>query len=150
MREGIVTDTEGRILGVITRALGGSIKADINKCIKVNSIINIAEKLCNGGNMLYCGINPENIPAWVLRENELENGIYVNGVEASSPASDAGIRKGDIITEVNDIKINTVEEFTDFLMNASENTSIKINLYRSSKSTDNKISVLVRPVNRNN
>lgn len=148
--EGIVTDTEGRILGVITRALGGSIKADINKCIKVNSIINIAEKLCNGGNMLYCGINLENIPAWVLRENELENGIYVNGVEASSPASDAGIRKGDIITEVNDVKINTVEEFTDLLMAASENTSIKINLYRSSKSTDNKISVMVRPVNRNN
>ena len=100
--------------------------------------------------MLYCGINLENIPAWVLRENELENGIYVNGVEASSPASDAGIRKGDIITEVNDVKINTVEEFTDLLMAASENTSIKIDLYRSSKSTDNKISVMVRPVNRNN
>ena len=100
--------------------------------------------------MVYCGINLENIPSWVLRENELENGIYVNSVEASSPASDAGIRKGDIITAINDVKINDVTEYTDFLMNATENSSIKVDLYRSSKASDNNITVTVRPINRNN
>lgn len=148
--EGIVADTDGRVIGIITRTLGGSVKADINKCMKVNSIIKIAEKLCNGGNMVYCGINLENIPSWVLRENELENGIYVNSVEASSPASDAGIRKGDIITAINDVKISDVKEYTDFLMNATENSSIKVDLYRSSKASDNNITVTVRPINRNN
>ena len=148
--EGIVADTDGRVIGIITRTLGSSVKADINKCMKVNSIIKIAEKLCNGGNMVYCGINLENIPSWVLRENELENGIYVNSVEASSPASDAGIRKGDIITAINDVKINDVKEYTDFLMSATETTSIKVDLYRSSKASDNNITVTVRPINRNN
>lgn len=148
--EGIVADTDGRVIGIITRVLGGSVKADINKCMKVNSIIKIAEKLCNGGNMVYCGINLENIPSWVLRENELENGIYVNSVEASSPASDAGIRKGDIITAINDVKISDVKEYTDFLMNATENTSINVDLYRSTKASDNHITVTVRPINRNN
>ena len=100
--------------------------------------------------MVYCGINLEDVPLWVLRENELENGIYVNSVEASSPASDAGIRKGDFIIAVNDIRISTVKEYTDFLMTAAENTPIKVDLYRSSKASDNMMSVTVRPINRNN
>ena len=148
--EGIVADLDGKVVGIINRHLGTSVKADINKCMKTASIIKIAEKLCNGGNMVYCGINLEEVPLWVLRENELENGIYVNSVEASSPASDAGIRKGDFIIAVNDIRISTVKEYTDFLMTAAENTPIKVDLYRSSKASDNMLSVTVRPINRNN
>jgi S1-C subfamily serine protease len=140
--EGIVADTDGRVIGIITRVLGGSVKADINKCMKVNSIIMIAEKLCNGGNMVYCGINLENIPSWVLRENELENGIYVNSVEASSPASDAGIRKGDIITAIDGTKTNDASTMTEKMAQRRPNDRVTISYNRNG--IDKKVEVTLK------
>ena len=148
--EGIVTDIDGNLVGVITRQLGGSLKFSANKCMKVNSLVNIAEILCNGGSRAYVGIVAENIPAWALKENNIEYGIYVNSVAPSSPAADAGIRNGDFIISVNGQEISDVDVFSDILIRAVENNEMNIELYRASKSTDPKFSVIVRPVNRNN
>ena len=148
--EGIVTDINGNLVGIITRQLGSSIKFSANKCMKVNSLVKIAEILCNGSSRAYFGIVAENIPAWALKENNIEYGIYVNSVAPSSPAADAGIRKGDFIISVNGQEISNVDVFSDILMQAVENSEMNIELYRASKSTDPKFSVIVRPVNRNN
>ncbi|MBR4341819.1 MAG: PDZ domain-containing protein [Lachnospiraceae bacterium] len=147
--EGVVTDIDGKVVGIITRQLGSSIKINVNKCMRVNSLVKIAEKLCNGNDRVYFGILAENIPDWALRENNIESGIYVNSVEPSSPASDAGIRRGDFIISVNGQQIDDVDAFSDILMQAAENSVMEIELYRSSKSADQRFSVSVRPVNRN-
>jgi len=148
--EGIITDIDGKVIGIMCRNIGDSIKADVNKCMKVNSLVKVTEKLCNGEPRVYFGVNVEDIPAWALKENNIDNGIYVNNVEPSSPASDAGIRKGDFITAINGGAIRNVSDFTDFLMQISENSSITVELYRASKSADQKFVVSVRPINRNN
>ena len=145
---GIITDTEGNLIGIITRQLGSSINADINKCIKVNSIVKIAEKLCNNEGRLYFGIVAEDIPGWALAENNLEYGIYVNNVEPSSPASDAGIRKGDFIIGVDGNRIDSVESFAEILMAAGEGKIMNIDVYRTSKSTDQMFTVQVKTVKR--
>lgn len=148
--EGIVTDLDGKLVGIITRKLGESVEADVNKCMRVNDLIKVAEKLCNGESRLYFGIKAENIPEWALRENNIENGIYVNGVEPSSPASDAGLRKGDFITAINGRKINEVSEFSEILMDATENSELVIVGYRVSKSASPEFTVTVKPEKRNN
>ena len=148
--EGVITDIDGKLIGVITRRLGSSLKFNINKCIKINSLIKVAEKLCNGVNRIYFGIVAENIPNWALRENNIESGIYVNGVEPSSPAADAGIRRGDFIVSVDGKEIGDVDDFSEILLQASENSIMNIELYRSSKSADQRFFVTVIPVNRNN
>ena len=118
--------------------------------MRVNDLIQMAEKLCNGENRVYFGIKAGNIPMWVLRENNLENGISVNNVEPSSPASDAGLRKGDFIISVNGVKINEVKEFSDILMKTEEGSSLEIEVYRESKTQEPYFSVVVNPVKRNN
>ena len=148
--EGVVADLDGKVVGIITRKIGSGMLSNVNKCIRVNSLIKVAEKLCNGGSRLYLGITAENIPSWALRENDIENGIYVTGVEASSPASDAGIRKGDFITAVNGIKISDVGEFSDLLMGSDENSELAIQIFRVSKASEPNFSITVKPIKRNN
>ena len=147
--EGIVADLDGKVIGIITRRLGTGIMPDTNKCMRVNDLVKMAEKLCNGENRVYFGIKAEDIPSWALVENHLENGIYVNNVEPSSPASDAGLRKGDFIISVDGVKINEVEEFSDILMKATENSSLEIEIYRTSKAQEPEFTVTVKPVKRN-
>ena len=148
--EGIMTDLDGKVIGIVTRKLGSNIMPGVNKCMRVNDLVKVAEKLCNGENRVYFGIKAENIPAWALRENNIESGIYVNGVEPSSPASDAGLRKGDFIMSVNGVSINGVNEFSDILMQATEDTNLTIEIYRVSKTAEPRFSVTVKPVKRNN
>ena len=148
--EGIVADLDGKVIGIITRKLGSDIMPNVNKCMRVNDLIKVAEKLCNGENRVYFGIKAGNIPAWVLRENNIENGICVNSVEPSSPASDSGLRKGDFIISVNGTLISEVKEFSDILMDSDESSSLTIEVYRVSKTQDPKFTVVVHPVKRNN
>ena len=147
---GIIVDLEGRLIGIITRQVGSSIKFTISKAMKVNSLVKVAEILCNGGSRMYLGLKTEDIPDRALRENNIDNGIYVSSVEPSSPASDAGIRKGDFILSLNGIPINDVSLFTNILMQAEENGSLEIELYRASKSADQKFKVTVKPIKKHN
>ena len=71
-------------------------------------------------------------------------------MEPSSPASDAGLRKGDFIISVDGVKINEVKEFSDILMKADESSSLMIEVYRASKVQEPNFSVVVHPVKRNN
>ena len=147
---GIIVDLNGRLVGIITRQVGSSIKFNISKSIKVNCLVKVAETLCNGGSRIYVGLKSEDIPDWALRENSIENGIYVSGVEPSSPASDAGIRKGDFIISMNDIPIVDVGLFTNILMQSDENSTLEIELYRASKSADQRFKVSVKPIKKHN
>lgn len=148
--EGVMADLDGKVIGIITRKIGADIMPNVNKCMRVNDLIQVAEKLCNGENRNYFGIKAGNIPMWVLRENNLENGISVSNVEPSSPASDAGLRKGDFIISVNGVKINEVKEFSDILMQADESSALEIEVYRESKTQEPYFTVVVHPVKRNN
>ena len=71
-------------------------------------------------------------------------------MEPSSPASDAGLRKGDFITAINGRKINEVSEFSEILMDATENSELVIEGYRVSKSASPEFTVTVKPEKRNN
>ncbi len=48
--------------------------------------------------------------------SHLSNGIRVIGVEPQSPAYIAGIKKGDIIIEVNNVKINSIDDLRTVLI----------------------------------
>ena len=147
--EGVVTDLDGKIVGIISRKLGTTIRSNVNKCMRVNNLIKIAEMLCNGNSRVYFGLKFGDLPLRVLRENNLENGIYVNGVEASSPASDAGLRKGDFILSVNDVKVGSAEEFAEILVQTGEDNECNFEVYRVSKTSEPRFTVTVKPVKKN-
>jgi serine protease Do len=58
-------------------------------------------------------------------------GVYVNDVVAASPAETAGLMQGDIITGINDLKIETIEDLINAL--SYKKVGDKINLIIQSK-----------------
>ncbi len=63
-------------------------------------------------------------------ENFTQEGVYVESVDTSSPAYLAGIRTGDIITELNSIKLNNMLDLKSELYKYKSGDEISVNFVR--------------------
>lgn len=66
------------------------------------------------------GLHLQDVTPWLARERGLkdDHGVVVAGIQPGSPADLAGIRKGDIILEVNHQPANSVKEATEVIAKA--------------------------------
>ena len=61
-------------------------------------------------------------------------GVYVNDVEEGSCAEAAGIRRGDIITKIDDTEITGVSQLTSVKNSYRAGDTVKVEVYRSGES----------------
>ena len=71
------------------------------------------------------------MPADILSGMGLENGIYVNEVITGSPAAEAGVKKGDVIVGIDEVRISDVAAFYEYIFSLEEGSGIKLNIYHS-------------------
>jgi serine protease Do len=79
------------------------------------------------------GIEAEEISARTRRMLELPEdvtGVVVSGVTELSPASEAGLRAGDVITEVNGREIESLAGFRDAVSGAKSGDRLRFYVYR--------------------
>jgi len=61
---------------------------------------------------------------------DLTNGIFVEGVSPESAAKEAGIERGDIITKLDDIEVNTVAELQELIARRRPGDELLVTFYR--------------------
>ena len=83
----------------------------------------------------YLGIHSLTITPEIAGSNGLpiEWGVYVKSVEQGSPAEQAGLRQGDIITEVGQDKISADTSFTNALLHHKPGEKVTLKVWRDSK-----------------
>ena len=115
---GALVNTNGELVGINTAIAsktgsysGYSFAVPISIASKVVSDL----KQYGAVQRAIMGINIRDIDATLAKEKELSvlDGIYVESVNERSAAMEAGIEKGDIITEVNGIKVKSMSELLD-------------------------------------
>jgi serine protease Do len=70
-------------------------------------------------------------------------GVVVSAVEVDSPASDAGIERGDVITTLAGAGVGSPEEYDQRLRNQAEDASISLRLLREGR--EHRVTVQARP-----
>ena len=130
--DAVIVNMNGEMIGIISHYAEQNDEDRITTCIAINSIRNILIALLNGKETVHPGIRAEDIPADVLSSMGLENGIYINEVTAASPAAEAGLRKGDVITDLDGTPINSVKDMMEYLVNDTDRVSISATYKRSS------------------
>lgn len=143
--EGVILNLDGELIGVISRSTTAAALTGTSTEITVESLLVVAQRLCNGLKMPYFGIMAEDVPESALKELNIENGIYVDEVSSSSPAAVAEIHKGDIITAINDTSIDGVRTFSSILLEVEPGEAITVKLYRSSQKGNPEMTVTVIP-----
>ncbi|WP_262386078.1 Do family serine endopeptidase [Hymenobacter sp. BT491] len=81
------------------------------------------------------GVNIREVDATLASEKKLKNlnGVYVVGLGKNSAAADAGLQEGDIITEINGVKVNTASQLQEQVARFRPGDKIKVAFLRDEK-----------------
>lgn len=127
----------GQVIGINTAIVrsdnsSGDVAEGLGFAIPSNTVKNVADQLIQKGYVprAYLGIRSVTITPEIAGQNGLpmDWGVYVRSVDRGSPAEQAGLRQGDIITEIGQDKISADLSYTNALLHhrPGERTTLKV------------------------
>ena len=124
---GILVNTKGEVIGLINTKQTGAIAVE---AIGISELKPIIECLSNGGEVPYLGILSKEINEDIAMEQSIPMGLYVQEVEAGSPAMRAGVQCGDIITSVNNNAVINMGIYGNELLKCQQSDNINLCIQR--------------------
>lgn len=98
----------------------------------------------------YLGVYSSDVPDDIKEEYGVENGTYITGVEANTPAAKAGLVEGDILTFIDDNALSGMDDFSDIITRYYSGDKVKVKYLHISKAGEYlEKSIIVKLSNRN-
>lgn len=126
---GVLLDTGGSVIGVISQSFGESYDTMV-KALAVSQLKSLLAALSNAEGIRYVGLYGQDVTETMAKQIGIPQGIYVDSVEAESPAMKAGIQSADIITGFKNEEVLTMQRFSTELQNCDGETVVPITLMR--------------------
>ena len=127
---GIMFNRQGEVIGIICDAAGEDAKEELMHAYAISDIKDVMQFLANGESVPYIGIHATDVSENIAEDRRIPRGIYVDKVEADSPAMRAGIQSGDVLTAIRGTDIENFEQYHELLMEEKEGTHLLIKGYR--------------------
>lgn len=128
---GFLINLNGEVLGMLTHTHKINVNDGVSSAISLDVLRGIIVKLLNASDMVYFGIQGEDLPAALQQASGIKHGVYVRGVENASPALAAGIKMGDVLIQANGNELFGIHDFTKVLLAAKEREVLKVTLLRT-------------------
>ncbi len=74
-----------------------------------------------------------------VKNSDEPEGVYVDSVKENSPAEKGGIESGDIITHINNLKLDDTDELSRIINDASDGEELTLTIYRQGKAVECKV-----------
>lgn len=141
---GALLDAEGKLIGINSAKIVAEEYEGMGFAIPVDTVVQKCESIIKKQNQPepYTGITiSERYTAQVLSYYGFPSGAVVLSVDDNSPASEAGITRGDIITKFNGVEITDYEILNELIRECDPNTSVPLTIYRSGRTYDIEITI---------
>ena len=144
---GALVNAEGKVIGINTLKLSGTGIEGMGFAIPINDTIQIYKDLIDHGKVLrpYIGIGGIDLDEASANYYKLPTGIYVKTIYSNSPASLSDLKTGDVITAINNISVNTMEELNDIKDSKKIGDEITLDVYRNGETKQIKLTLLEKP-----
>jgi serine protease DegQ len=148
---GALVDTIGNLIGINTAIYsrsGGNM--GIGFAIPINTAKQVMESILTSGSVTrgWIGVEPQNLSKELAESLNLPKdiaGVLISGVLEGGPADKAGMKPGDVLTQVNGQAVNDVVTLLNRIAQTSPGDEAKINLLRKGKPMTLKVRVGKRP-----
>jgi len=138
---GPLVDLVGEVIGINTLIVrntnSGDVAEGLGFAIPVNTAQAVAQQIIQKGYFArpYLGISFQPInPDIAARYNlPAQWGVYVTDVAGGSPASQAGLQQGDIITKIGDVALDETHSYVNTLFTFKPGDQITLQVVRDSK-----------------
>ncbi len=127
---GVLVDLDGNVIGWMDMSHNRSDSPNLISAIGITGIKSLIEKMSNEIRMGYLGIHGTDIPEQVRTEEGLPEGAYILRTEMDSPAMEAGIQSGDVITAVGGKRVTSWNGFVDILLESRSGRQLSVTVMR--------------------
>lgn len=130
---GPLVNIEGEVVGINTAIFSGSGgSVGIGFAIPSNFARTAAETMIEKGKLVrgYLGIGPENLKGFQSKQLGIDEGAYVAELPNDGPAAMAGIKQGDVITQIGSVPITSQQDLRAAMLRYAPGDSVKVEYYR--------------------
>jgi serine protease Do len=145
---GPLINLQGQVVGIATAINYGA--ENIGFAVPVNTLREVLPQLESKGKVSrgYLGIQIQNIDyqhsqAFGLKSTD---GALVTVVTPRTPAADAGVQHGDIVTAVDGRKVVSTRDLINYVSAKGPTASVTLTILRDNKTMDVKVKLSERPV----
>ncbi|MFR0076121.1 MAG: S1C family serine protease [Blautia sp.] len=136
---GALLNMKGELIGINSAKFVDSTVEGMGFAIPISTAAPILDKLMDQetrdvvdeNQRGYMGIQPLDISSEMIEMYEMPQGVFVSAVIENSGAEKAGMKKGDIITAIEEQTLTTSEELTDKLQYYKRGETVKVTIQRS-------------------
>ena len=144
---GALVNSQGKVIGINTLKLSGDGVEGLGFAIPINSTTDIVKQLMQYNKVIrpYIGIAGSTVTEDMAKKYKVVEGVLVEEVENFTAAQKAGIKAGDIITEVNGKEVDSVDDINEIKNKYNVGDKIKIKLYRDGNYVDVELTLGEQP-----
>lgn len=144
---GALVNSNGQVIGINTLKLSGTGIEGVGFAIPINDTIDVYEQLINHGKVLrpYIGISGSNLSEAISQRYNLPVGIYVEDIAQNSGATNSGLQKGDVITQIDEEPVTTMDELNSIKNKKKIGDTITLKIYRGGEYIDIQITLTEMP-----
>lgn len=136
---GALVNAYGELIGINTAKISSSTLEGLGFAIPIDEAKPVISDLIDNGYVTgrpVIGIGGRSVTEKDAQAYNLKVGVYVSSMTESSPAYMAGVKIGDIITECNGTKVETVEDINTIKNKFKPGDKLKIKVYRQGSYKD--------------
>lgn len=128
---GALLNVRGEVIGINSVKYAAEEVEGIGYAIPISEAIPIINELMNREELSdkeagFLGIQGQTVTSSYSLRFGIPVGVYINAVEAGSPAESAGLKTGDIIVKVNGRSVSTTEELQTILDYTRAGTTVTV------------------------
>ena len=127
---GALINLNGEVVGLILQSFGTEAAQSTVTAIGITEIRSMLEKMSNGDTPAYLGLEVSTVSSTIAKENKIPKGVYVKNVAQDSPAMQAGLQNGDVITQIGNTELTSAEQYRTCLLQEKEGQQEKVTLQR--------------------
>jgi S1-C subfamily serine protease len=146
---GALIDLNGSLVGINTAAAGASFAENIGFAIPIDRAVPVAEEIIGAPDQAFLGIVPDNLDSLVAQNIGVDpdtDGALIVDVIADTPAEEAGLDEGDVITAIDGEDIDNREDLFAILEERSPGEEVSLTVVSRSGERDVTLELGQRPV----
>lgn len=129
---GFLLNPSGQVVGILDTKHPRSDLPNLLCAIGISECKQLIEALSAGDRKAYLGVQCTDVPEDIRKQMEIPEGVYISDVEDDSPAMNAGIQKGDVITSLGGEEVHFSSAVSRILLERESGTEIRITIMRPS------------------
>lgn len=140
---GVILNMRGQVIGMVNGSFNAEGMENQISAIGISELKNVIERLSNGKDQAHIGIYGTDVTLQAQEELKVPLGAYVTEIELDSPAMQAGIQSGDIVTRLNGETVTSYGDYISQLGHVTAGSTATLTVMRQGQSEYHELDIEV-------